>query len=191
MKRDANIVENMVNKTLKALATNRRAQRAPVICSIEANSGDAMYIAEYIRKWAATYGINMFPMSEVRDGKEQGCPKDAIITKKLISATICMLAARTCCIAEDCVSISSDFARPQHTMADERRELKSQFLRYRLDPKLDKYTGKDGAGQNDDFIVAFMMTIYWSMQFMQNTRIEYDQFKRNVGMSGVNTIVTY
>lgn len=127
--------------------------------------------------WCATYGINHITMSEIGDNKEQGVPKNPKVTKKLISATAYMLSAKAVCIAEDCVSISSDFARPELKMEDQRRELKNQFIRYHYNPVADKYTGKGGASNNDDFIVAFMMPLHWSTVFRQDQAPQYIVWK--------------
>lgn len=167
----------MVQKTMQAIASNRRCALAPIVIAIEACSGDAMYIAPMFSECARKYALSHCVMSEIRGGKEQGVPKDEDVTRRMIATTVCLLSANSVCIADDCVAISSDFARPPATMANQRQELASQFLRFRADPKTGQISGKGLTGQNDDLIITFMMALYWSVHFCESGRPDYEKFK--------------
>lgn len=185
VRRNSNIVENMINKFMYALATHDRTKMKPVVSCIEADSGDAIYIANTFKEVAAVYGINHMTMCEMggmsgAHMKEPGVPKDKRTTKQMISATTFALSSGQVCIADDCVSISTDYAKPQLKMEDQKHELKNQFMRFRFNPMSDKYTGKDGASKNDDLIIAFMMIFHWAMIFRQDYSQQYEIFKNEV-----------
>lgn len=112
--------------------------------------------------------------------REPGVPKNKQTTKQMISATTFALSSGQVCIATDCVSISTEYAKPQLNMEDQKRELKNQFIRFKFNPLANKYTGKDGASKNDDLLIAFMMIFHWSIVFRQDYCQQYQLFKEEV-----------
>jgi len=171
----------MVYNMVEALVKHRRTHSAPLVVAIEACSGDSMYVSKFFQEASRHFGMNICILAEIKGGKDQGVPKDEDITKAMVYATEYSMANNTICIADDCVAVSSNVARPPPTMADQRRELTNQFMKFRIDPNTGKMNGKQGSC-NDDLLITLMMTLYWSVEFCNSDREDYGEFKHLINL---------
>lgn len=181
---DMRIVKDLVFRTVDAVLQNPRCRRmnggtdqgVPIIVAIEGYQGDTMYIGPLFIE-ACAKRTEVCLLSEIRN-KDIGVLKDETITRMLIAATQAALCANIVCIADDCVSISSSFARPPLNMSKQREDLARQFVAFRSDPRTGRVSGKGPGGQQDDIIITFMMNLYWSQYFNMSERADYVMFKR-------------
>jgi hypothetical protein len=104
-----------------------------------------------------------------------GVPKTRQITADMTTILRGVLDTNAISFASD----FSTFPAPDTTIAQMKQTLLSQMLNFRRDNVTGKLTGKggtvDGERGRDDFVVALMMTLYWSRVFRQNSRYDADR----------------
>jgi hypothetical protein len=176
--KDLDVVNQLIHKTLLNIANNPRCTEAIVVVAIEGCSGDVMYLGPTFRDECKSLGLTHVIMHETNGGKNIGVPKTKDSTRQMVATSLLYLSHRAVCIPSDCVAISSSQSLSPHTMADETRELNSQFMRFRIDATTGKISGKAGPGVNDDLILTFLMCIYWGVLFYESTDPTYMAFKK-------------
>jgi hypothetical protein len=170
---------NLIDKFLDAIKTHPRMDRhapTPIVVAIESCDGHVMHIEPMVLNSAMRLGLNVKVMTETHnemDGITKGVPKTDKTTSRMVISIGIALDTKIIGIPADCVSVSSDFAIARRSMDEDLLTLERQFAAYTLIGK--KYTGKSG-GKNDDLLITFMMSFYWSIVFCHDEKRQYAEF---------------
>jgi hypothetical protein len=119
-------------------------------------------------------------------GRGYGTPLDHEIKRSMLVATNALLSTGAgqrqglLDIPDDCLAGMSNYAIPQPNLATVKSMLYDQFRNFKILPT-GKFSGKEG-GKNDDLVIAFMMTVYWSQFFCGNfdPSRSYSNFRREL-----------
>jgi hypothetical protein len=171
--------DQLIYKTLQAVQAHPRVSPStPVIIIIEGVGGDTMWLGPKFHDTAQDLAMYSHVMREMKLGPEGpgfGVPKNAIITGAMIASLNGAFTRKIVAVPADCVSVGSDFALPTKTLQDQCTKLREQLTAFKINSD-GSVNGKRG-GENDDLVIAFMMTIYWSQRFCRSENVDYQSFK--------------
>lgn len=144
----------------------------PIIVAIEACSSEATFMAPMFEQ----VDTNLIAMREFKQDGNYGVPKNKNVLIGLIGTTQALLTRNLIHIPSDSISFNSTFSTTHPTIRDHREVLMKQFGNFRMDQYTRQIHGKSG-GNNDDMIIAFMMSLYWMTRFCVRNIPIYMEFR--------------
>lgn len=166
-------IAEIVDRSIETLRKHPRVGPGiPIIVAVEGCSSDSTWLAPVFMKHEDVLVMSEFKTSEGR----YGVPKNPAVLVGLVGATQALLSRSMVSIPGDAAAVSTSHAKRVATMRDYREELSKQFSNFRINGSTGKASGK-GNGENDDLIIAFMMSLYWMTKFCVSESPEYVDFK--------------
>jgi hypothetical protein len=177
---DENRISSLLTRVIFELNNHPRVRKnnTLMVVAVEGCQGDPTYICPRVLDISGSMGI---PLCVMREGStndsSQGfgvgkTRRSTIDMAAVMKGTIMINAIH---IPADCLAVSSAFEVPQTDLQTQSNKLYNQMATFRLQPN-GSLSGKV-AGANDDLVIAFMMTLYWSQMFCRSNSPEYCMYK--------------